>query len=43
VDEYREAGYYSVPFDAHALASGIYFYRMLTSEVHILKKMMLLK
>lgn len=43
VDEYKEAGYHTVPFDAHALASGIYFYRFVTPEVHLLKKMMVLK
>lgn len=43
VDEFKEAGYYTVPFDGRAYASGIYFYRMVTPEVNFLKKMMVVK
>jgi hypothetical protein len=43
VDEYKTSGYYTVTFDAHALASGLYFYRMSTPDVHLVRKMMLVK
>ena len=43
VDESRPAGYYNVSFDAKGLASGLYFYRMSTSEVSFLKKMVVMK
>jgi hypothetical protein len=43
VDESRPAGYYNIPFDAKGLASGLYFYRMSTSEVSFLKKMVVMK
>ncbi len=43
VDESRPAGYYAEKFDGAGLASGIYFYRMSTSEVTFLKKMLMIK
>jgi hypothetical protein len=42
-DGFKEAGYYSVPFDARELASGLYFYRLVTTEQTFLKKMMVVK
>jgi hypothetical protein len=42
-DGFKEAGYYSVPFDARALSSGLYFYRLVTKEQTFLKKMMVVK
>ncbi|MDE3058728.1 MAG: T9SS type A sorting domain-containing protein, partial [Bacteroidota bacterium] len=32
VDEYKSAGYYSAYFDAHALSSGVYFYRLIVNN-----------
>jgi hypothetical protein len=43
VDEAQVAGYYRVPFDVRAFASGIYFYRLATPEVQFLKKMLVVK
>ena len=43
VDEVQVAGYYTVPFDGRAFASGIYFYRLATPEVQFLKKMLVVK
>jgi hypothetical protein len=43
VNEVRPVGYYAVPFNAEGLASGLYFYRLYTTEVSLLKKMVLLK
>jgi len=38
-----EAGYHEVEFNASGLATGIYYYRMETSEFSSIKKMLLLK
>ncbi len=43
VDEYQNAGYKSVTFDAGNLPSGIYYYRLQTGEYTAIKKMLLLK
>jgi hypothetical protein len=44
VDEVRPAGVYQATFDAHALASGVYFYRLTSgSGLTTAKKMLLLK
>jgi len=43
VDEMKEAGRYSVNFNASALASGAYFYRLQAGSFVSIKKMMLLK
>jgi hypothetical protein len=43
VDEVRQAGYYSVRFDAGRLASGLYIYRIVAGDVTMVKKMMLTK
>ncbi|MHB8906150.1 MAG: T9SS type A sorting domain-containing protein, partial [Melioribacteraceae bacterium] len=40
---YQNAGSYKINFDASALASGIYFYKLQTSNLIQVKKMMLLK
>jgi hypothetical protein len=42
-DGFKEAGYYSMPFDARELSSGLYFYRLVTKEQTFLKKMMVVK
>ncbi|HEX6983289.1 MAG TPA: T9SS type A sorting domain-containing protein [Balneolaceae bacterium] len=36
-------GYYEVPFDGSQLASGVYFYRLITDEGSFVKKMTLIK
>lgn len=48
VDEYREAGSYSIIWDGHsdggsAVASGVYFYRITAGNDQAVKKMMMLK
>jgi hypothetical protein len=43
LDEYRQAGEYSVIFDASGLASGVYFYRIASGEFTDTKKMTLIK
>jgi hypothetical protein len=43
VDETKPTGIYVVPFNASALASGTYFYRLTTKEVSFIKRMMILK
>jgi hypothetical protein len=41
--EARAAGTYTVPFDASALASGVYFYRLDAGAFHQVRKMLLVK
>jgi len=43
VDENKEAGFYTVPFDGTNLASGVYFYRIEAGSFVSSKKMVLLK
>lgn len=43
VDEFKNAGYYSVIFDGKNLASGIYYYKLLSKNFVSVKKMILLK
>ncbi len=43
VDDFRPAGYYAQRFDASALGTGIYFYRLSAGENSFLKKMLLVK
>jgi hypothetical protein len=43
LDEYRKAGDYSVAFDASNLASGVYFYKIISGEFTDTKKMTLIK
>jgi hypothetical protein len=43
VNEVRPVGYYAVSFSAEGLASGLYFYRLHTTEVSLFNKMMFLK
>jgi len=43
VDDKKDAGEYSVSFDASNLSSGIYFYRLITPNKVISNKMLLIK
>jgi len=43
IDEQLEPGYYEIPFMARELASGVYFYRLMTEEGLITEKMVLVK
>ena len=43
VSEGKVAGHYSVEFDASKIPSGLYFYKLITSEFSATKKMLLLK
>ncbi len=43
INEYKKAGTYDVIFDGSSLASGIYFYRLVTSDYSNTKKMILIK
>jgi len=43
VNQKMEAGWYEVPFDGTNLASGIYYYRLITSQVSLVRKMILIK
>ncbi len=43
VNGYKEAGSYTVNFDANNLASGLYIYKLKTSNYNKTKKMLLLK
>jgi len=40
---FRSAGTYEINFDASALTSGVYFYKLVTNDVSFTKKMMLVK
>jgi hypothetical protein len=43
INENREPGRYQTTFDANALASGVYFYRLQTNETVFIKQMTLIK
>ncbi len=43
VNDYKEAGYYEVEFDASKLPSGVYFYKLQTRGNIAIKKMLLLR
>lgn len=43
LDEERNAGRYSIPFDAAGLATGVYIYRLVTPERMLTGKMLLLR
>ncbi len=43
VDEIKEAGYFTAEFDASALASGVYFYRLTAPGFNRVRKMLVVK
>ncbi|MDD5361217.1 MAG: YCF48-related protein [Ignavibacteria bacterium] len=43
INEYRQAGKYTLDFDAAGFSSGIYFYRLSTNGFSDIKKMLLIK
>lgn len=43
IDEFQDAGYKEGRFDASALASGIYIYRLVTGNYVSAKKMIVMK
>jgi hypothetical protein len=43
VNEFKQAGYYSIDFNASGLSSGIYFYRLQANDFTDIKKMVLIK
>jgi len=43
VDDYRQAGEYTVSWNANNVTSGVYFYRMLTEDYSLTRKMTLIK
>jgi len=43
VNEVKEAGYYSVQFDAKNLSSGMYFYKLTSGNFSAVKKMVVVK
>jgi len=43
LNEAMNAGYYTIPFNASNLASGMYFYKMTAGDFVSLKKMLLIK
>jgi len=43
VDEYKQAGTYSIEFNASNLASGVYFYKLTAGQFTSTKKLLLLK
>lgn len=43
VNEYRKPGFYSISFNGSWLASGIYYYKLISDGYQEIKKMMLLK
>jgi len=43
IDEFKDAGYYNITFDASNLPSGVYFYRLTSGEFSAVKKLVLMK
>jgi hypothetical protein len=43
INEVKQAGYYSVDFDASTLSSGVYFYKFESGAFSDIKRMMLIK
>ncbi|MDP2207557.1 MAG: T9SS type A sorting domain-containing protein [Bacteroidota bacterium] len=43
VDEFKEAGYYSVEFNGSSLSSGVYFYKLVSGNYTAVKKLLITK
>jgi len=43
VNDYQQAGTFDVVFDGSSLASGVYYYQLITGELNATKKLMLTK
>ena len=43
VDEYKQAGNYTVTFNAENLTSGVYIYRLVSGENNAMNRMLLIK
>jgi len=43
VSDFKKAGYYTVEFDASRMASGVYFYKLITGNFTRVKKMLVVK
>ncbi len=43
VDEVQSPGFYSINFDGSGLASGIYYYQLVTDDVKLTKKLLLVR
>ena len=43
VDEFKDAGQYSVEFNSQGLSSGLYFYHIRSNDYHAIRKMILRK
>ena len=43
INEFKQAGYYSLDFNASGLSSGIYFYKLQVNDFTDIKKMVLIK
>jgi len=43
VDNYKEAGFHSIKYNANHLSSGVYFFRLLSNSKSIAKKMLIIK
>ncbi|MEG8946310.1 sugar-binding protein [Rosettibacter firmus] len=43
INQYQKAGVYTVDFNANNMSSGVYFYKLITNNVNLTRKMMLIK
>jgi hypothetical protein len=43
VNEFKQAGYYTAEFDASNLASGVYFYKLISGNYTHVKRMLVVK
>ncbi|HPS64372.1 MAG TPA: T9SS type A sorting domain-containing protein, partial [Ignavibacteria bacterium] len=43
INEFKQAGYYSMDFNASGLSSGVYFYKLQANDFTDIKKMVLIK
>lgn len=43
MDDYKQAGYYTVEFDVSKFTGRIYFYKLISGDFTDVKKMMLVK